>query len=244
MLTLQETRNVVTAYPVTCNVLELALSHNVTLQLLHALGGRVTVRRIREYYTKVFEQECMLPLVESIRDFDSGTFEHSVHVCTITMVIANIMGYGTTYIINAGRAAILHDIGKTKLNILVLNKKSKLTDEEFSDIQRHTYSGYSILSAYSELDVSVAQAALNHHERLDGSGYPHGLSKSAIMDTVRIVMIADVVDALTSERCYRTAMSPSKVLEHLQRYELDRFDQEVMQVLDWLIRGKSVRWLS
>ena len=138
-----------------------------------------------------------------IRDIDNYTFLHSVDVCIYSIIIGKKLGYGKEPLMTLGMGAILHDIGKCKVPVEILQKPDRLTDEEFHTMKLHTVYGYEIIKNSYQLSTKIANIAFQHHEKWDGSGYPMGISQIDIDPLSRIVALADVYDALTSDRVYK-----------------------------------------
>ncbi len=152
-----------------------------------------------------------------IRSFDDYTFGHSVNVCVLSIITALSLGYSEPKLKELGVGALLHDIGKTKIDKEILNKPGDLTPEEFNEIQRHTEYGFNILREYMEISLLSAHIAFQHHERWDGNGYPRGLGGLDIHQYARIVAVADVYDALLADRPYRPAYNVNQALNILTR---------------------------
>ncbi len=146
----------------------------------------------------------------AIRNHDGYTFSHSVNVCVIATLIGSVMGYDRNELQILGIGAMLHDIGKVKIASIILNKKERLEPFEFDLMKSHTLEGYDILKQSVHMSFLPAHIALQHHEREDGSGYPKGLTSADIHPYAQIVAVADVFDAMTSERIYKPA-SPTYV---------------------------------
>jgi HD-GYP domain-containing protein (c-di-GMP phosphodiesterase class II) len=125
------------------------------------------------------------------------------------------MGLTRDQMIDLGVGAMLHDIGKTQIPMEILMKPGKLTDEEYALMKEHSLQGYQMLKDIPDIPLLSAHCALQHHERLDGSGYPRGLKGDEIHLYGKIVGIADVYDALTTNRVYRKAFLPHEALEYL-----------------------------
>jgi HD-GYP domain-containing protein (c-di-GMP phosphodiesterase class II) len=127
-----------------------------------------------------------------------------------------------------GVGALLHDIGKLKIPEEILKKPSQLTVEEFEEIKKHTTYGYEILKNFENISMESAFIALGHHERFDGSGYPLQLRGENIYQFARIVAVADVYDALTSDRVYRKKLKPHESVEYITSLGTDHFDKEIV----------------
>jgi HD-GYP domain-containing protein (c-di-GMP phosphodiesterase class II) len=126
---------------------------------------------------------------------------------------------------------MLHDIGKLYIPREILKKPSQLTVYEFEEIKRHTILGYDILKKSDRLNMTSAYIALGHHERYDGSGYPLHLKSEGIQIFARIVAVADVYDALTSDRVYRKKLKPHEVYEYITSLGIYHFDPKVVESL-------------
>ena len=154
-------------------------------------------------------ENLMINMVD-LKIFDDYTFYHSVSVATISIMIAISMGFNKSDLISLGLSSILHDIGKVFTPKEILNKKGRLTDSEMEIIKTHSDVGYRYLKDKFNVPMKSYLGVLQHHERWDGTGYPLGLKKDKISLFARIISIADVYDALTSERPYRSNGNLSK----------------------------------
>jgi len=194
-----------------------------------------------EYYVNsiidqlLFRQDIVISLNE-IRNVDDYTFEHSVSVCIFSLIIGISLEYSDTDLFELGVGALLHDIGKLKIPDSILKKPSNLTPEEFSFIKMHSYFGYEILSKSSNISKKSAEVALYHHERIDGSGYPNKLSSLDIPEFARITAVADVFDALTSDRVYRNKLGINEVVEYMTSSNMNLFDQKMLKCFMKFIR--------
>jgi putative nucleotidyltransferase with HDIG domain len=135
---------------------------------------------------------------------DPYMMEHSSHVKGLSLQLALQSDFPRSKLKQLAHAAILHDIGKLVISETVINKPTRLTHAEYLMVQQHTILGYELIQPLN-LDPLIGDAILHHHENFDGSGYPSGLSGTAITLAARIIRITDMYDALTSERAYRTA---------------------------------------
>lgn len=174
-------------------------------------------------------RNVLLSLVD-IRSMDNYTYAHSVNVAVISLVLGislNLSKQNLTYLCIG---ALLHDVGKSFIPGEILQKTSELTPEEFQEIQKHPRYGYNFLNRFFSLSSHVRLIVLQHHERYDGLGYPAGISRNSISYLARIVSIADVYDALTSDRPYKRAMCPSDSLEYLMSNSGTLFDHNMLDV--------------
>lgn len=175
----------------------------------------------------LMNKKAMIEMID-LRTYDSYTFYHCVNVAVLSMVIGISMSKNRNEIYELGIAAVLHDIGKTKVPINVLNKPGKLTDDEFEEIKQHSINGYEILKGAGNVPVNSYMGVLDHHERYDGSGYPNAKSKEQIHEYGRIICIADVYDALISDRPYRSGMPTSEVIEYIMANSSIIFDPTIV----------------
>ncbi len=180
-----------------------------------------------------------------IKDRDDYTARHSVNTAILALGLAHALEWPQAQVEQAGLAALLHDVGNVAVDRALLEKPGPLTSEEFEKVKRHTFVGYELLEEESQVSNAVALAALNHHERVDGTGYPNGLKAGGIDPMSRLVAIVDVYDALTSERVYRPARSHHDALGTLWRGRGSKFDKGMVETfihfMGWVAPGTLVR---
>ncbi len=145
---------------------------------------------------------------------DEYLFKHSINVGLIASKIGRVMGLSDEYQHLLARMGLFHDVGKFKINADILNKPSKLTNEEFNKIKQHPKLGYDLLLSTS-LEPLILEGVLKHHERLNGSGYPNGISEGDIPFFVRILSVADTFDAICSNRVYQGEKSVFYAVEEM-----------------------------
>ncbi|KEO84186.1 HD-GYP domain-containing protein [Tumebacillus flagellatus] len=195
-------------------------------------NGRVelgtTKRLLRDFAESCSQERNFLHLVINLRTFDEYTFQHSVGVGMLSRQIGEWMGLDEKECEELLLAGTLHDIGKCRIDPAILQKPSRLTEEEYEIVKHHAHYGYEILRN-SGVNPRVAAAAHEHHERCDGSGYPRGLQHEQIAPIARIVAVADVFNAMTSRRVYKDALSYYSVLDELQQDAFGALDPEVVQ---------------
>ena len=164
-----------------------------------------------------------------IKHEDAYTAEHCLRVGILAIAFARFLGLPKSDMETLGLCGLLHDIGKMKIPGEILNKPGALTSEEMAVMKRHTSYGYDLLSAHHQLEPIIRDAALSHHERLDGRGYPNGVPEWKISRFARIIAIVDAYDAITSDRCYQDGRSPAKALRILYRERFGHFDAELTE---------------
>lgn len=176
--------------------------------------------------------ECLVAALEAR---DSYTEGHSLRVADMSVEIASALGIRGVELEDIHIAAHLHDIGKIGIPDKVLYKPGKLLPEEYRKIQKHPEIGYSILSKSRSL-LSIAEIVLSHHERWDGGGYPKRLRGKAIPLGARIIAVSDAVDAMTSSRPYRKALSPEETMAEVLRGAGLQFDPDLAETAFSLYR--------
>lgn len=186
----------------------------------------------------------ILPLVEEILNdrtklFDLNqysnpidyTYHHSIATGLISAVIAQKLGYDKGTTLQMAIAGTLADCGMSKIPTRIREKKSALDHSEFTDIRKHPVYSYQMVKDLPALKDNMKKAIIEHHERLDGSGYPQGLKIDNISPFSQIIAVADTFHAMTSERSYRAKESPFKVVEMIKENEFGKFDIRVVQAL-------------
>ena len=170
-------------------------------------------------------QMCLTQL----KNRDEYTAQHSINVCVLTLAFGRHLGIAQNSLNLLGLGALLHDVGKLKTPLEILNKPGRLTDEEFEIMKTHPEAGRQILKQTNEIPESVIDIALSHHERLAGHGYPNGLPDDQISPWSKIVAITDVYDAITSDRCYHDGMSPTQALTKMYEWRIRDFNPELLE---------------
>jgi HD-GYP domain-containing protein (c-di-GMP phosphodiesterase class II) len=160
---------------------------------------------------------------------DEYTYGHSMRVCYFSMVLGKAFGLTEEEMFELQLAALFHDIGKIGTPDSVLNKPTRLNDEEFKIMKEHPVNSYRILSGFEGFE-NIAKAARHHHERYDGRGYPDQLKADEIPLNARIILIADTFDAMTSTRVYRKGLSYEVAFNELQEFSGTQFDPDLVKV--------------
>lgn len=150
--------------------------------------------------------------LSQLKDYDNYTYIHSVNVAVLTISVAYQQQYSVEKLVEIGMGGLLHDIGKMKVPEYILNKPGKLTDSEFALIKRHPELGIESILEQREISDITRKVVLQHHERYNGRGYPFGIKGERIHEVGLISAVADVYDALTSDRIYKAAWTPQKAL--------------------------------
>ncbi len=163
-------------------------------------------------------QGALISLVR-LKSQDEYTYLHSVAVCTLMVALARTLGLDDEAVRHAGLAGLLHDMGKARIPLAVLNKPGRLTDAEFTLIKQHPAWGHELLVAGGGASELALDVCLHHHEKIDGSGYPHGLRAEQISLHAQMGAVCDVYDAITSARPYKTAWDPGEAVRQMAQWK-------------------------
>jgi putative nucleotidyltransferase with HDIG domain len=177
----------------------------------------------------VSQNRTALLALATLKNYDNYTFTHMVNVSILTMGQARALGIDGSLLREFGLAALMHDIGKVKTPLEVLNKPGRLTDEEFVVMRRHVVDGAEILRATPDIPTLAAVFAFEHHLRLDGTGYPFGVQRAALNLGTMLCSIADVFDAMRSQRKYQAAQPTDRILEVLKYEDGAQFDRHLVR---------------
>lgn len=150
-----------------------------------------------------------------------------MHTSSLVLAFCNFCGLAYDTTINMAMGALFHDIGKTQIPISILNKPGRLEPRELAIIKRHTEHSAEVLGNAKDLPFEAFDIALHHHERFDGSGYPHGFKGDDIGFSSRVASICDVFDAITSKRCYKSALDRVAGLRLIYKSSENHFDKEL-----------------
>jgi putative nucleotidyltransferase with HDIG domain len=196
---------------------------------------------VDEIMSEVMDVDLLTGMA-AIKSYDNYTFAHSVEMATAALVVGRKLRLDRGSLKRLARGCLLHDIGKIFVSDAILNKRGRLTAEEQRVMQAHPTFGFELLQAVQPNDVLVNHVALQHHERQDGQGYPRGLTgnnrvsrpkfgnEGRILLIAEIAAVADVYDALASERPYRGALAPELVVETLQTMAGTYLNAELLEV--------------
>jgi HD-GYP domain-containing protein (c-di-GMP phosphodiesterase class II) len=196
---------------------------------------------------KAIDAEHCLPLVNEItgsvkrnrgamvslarlKTSDDYTYMHSVAVCALMVALARQLDLSEALTREAGMAGLMHDLGKAMMPIEVLNKRGALTESEFAIIKGHPEAGHRMLMESRAVDPTTMDVALHHHEKVNGTGYPHGLRGDAISLPARMGAVCDVYDAITSNRPYKLGWDPARSVHSMAQWSREgHFDEAVFQ---------------
>ncbi len=177
----------------------------------------------------VAQNRTALLALTTLKNYDNYTFTHMVNVSILMMGQARALGIDGPLLREFGLAALMHDIGKVRTPLEVLNKPDKLTDEEFAIMKRHVVDGAEILRSTPDVPALAPIVAFEHHLRTDGTGYPGGVNRPALNLGTMLCGIADVYDAMRSQRAYQQSYPTDRILQVLKRNDGAQFDQHLVR---------------
>lgn len=207
-------------------------------------GLRPDIVKVREFIVPLVEQyikqKDMLSMLNEFSTPDDYLYHHSVAVGILSAAISNQMGMEKGDALQLGLAGALADSGMSKIDSSILKKTAFLTKEEYNEVKKHSLYSVKMIQDTPLLRQEMKMAILQHHERLDGSGYPRGDKMDTISVHSQIIAVADVFHAMTTERLYRPKHSPFKVMEMIKEEEFGKFDLKVMEALHKLVGYVSI----
>lgn len=196
--------------------------------------GKLDLDRLRknveETLPDMVRNNDVLMRLNQLKESDDYTFQHSLRVAILATMIGKWLGYSQEELLELGEAGLLFDIGKLSVPDFLLKKPSNVTLDEYELLKKHAQFGYSILLKTKGVTSNIKYAALHHHERLDGSGYPLRLRENQIHDYAKIIAVCDVFDALITDRPYKKGISPLLAADYLSWSSGKLFDSEVCYV--------------
>ncbi len=206
--------------------------------------GMLSLRDLMNHYYENLErllEETVAALSSAVEKRDPYTSGHQKRVMQLSCAIAKEMKLSDKQISGIRMAAVIHDIGKLNIPIDYLTKPTKLTDAEMNVIKAHSKEGYEILQGI-QFPWPIADIVLQHHERVDGSGYPNGLSGEKILLEAKIIMVADVVEAMATNRPYRPMLGMDKALQEIQSKKGTFFDPVVVDACVKIMKREKLFW--
>jgi putative nucleotidyltransferase with HDIG domain len=193
-----------------------------------AVGSEAACDLVDEIFQSVRRNAGALISLSRLKRADDYTYMHSVAVCGLMIALCRQLGLGEVETREAALGGLMHDIGKAKIPDRILRKPDKLTDDEWVKMRAHPEIGHSIMSreSYGPIPMDVV---LHHHEKIDGTGYPHRLADASISVFAKMASVCDVYDAVTSNRPYKTGWSPAEAIRKLAEWAPGHFDDRVFQ---------------
>lgn len=177
----------------------------------------------------IMANESAMLWLTLLKHRDEYTTRHSINVCIMSLLFGRHLGLNEEDLHELGHGALLHDIGKMKVPLEILNKTARLTTEEITELKRHAAYGYAMLRDSPHIGAEALEVVRSHHERVDGSGYPRGLRDGAIHRYALIVAVVDVYDAITSERVYHMGIAPHEALNLMYGWTPQSFPADLIE---------------
>lgn len=193
---------------------------------IDAEGAAPLVQEISDSITR--NPGALIGIVR-LKDKDEYTYMHSVAVCALMIALARQLGLDAELTRELGLAGLLHDIGKAKVPLEILNKPGRLTDREFETVKSHPAQGHALLAAGGAVGAIALDVCLHHHEKIDGSGYPDRLAGDAISLYAKMGAVCDVYDAITSNRPYKDGWNPAESIRKMAEWTKGHFDDAIFQ---------------
>ncbi len=191
-----------------------------------ALDTEGCMSLVDEIAASVMRNPGALVSLARLKTQDDYSYMHSVAVCALMVALARQLGQDDAACRRAGLAGLLHDLGKAVMPIEVLNKPGRLTEEEFAVMRTHPVRGHAMLLEGQDVGADTLEVCLHHHERVNGSGYPHGLAGDGIALVARMGAVCDVYDAITSNRPYKAGWDPAESIARMASWK-GHFDEVV-----------------
>jgi HD-GYP domain-containing protein (c-di-GMP phosphodiesterase class II) len=208
---------------------------DISFDLIHDVRSGGTVKRTDVQLTVAdvvnnvhFKDKTRSVVLEKAKRYDAYTFTHMVNVSVLSVLIGMQLGLDKKDLVDLGQGGLLHDTGKTKVPISIINKNGRLDQEELKEIQKHPVYGQEILLESGITEEGILAPVIQHHEKIDGSGYPYGLKDESIHFFAKIAAVADIYDALTTVRSYKKAMIPYKAVSIILSM-VKHFDPKVIK---------------
>ena len=205
-------------------------------QVIHNIsrGGSIDINKVNHIshtiYARINENRDIVNSIHQIKNVDEYTYTHCINVSMLCMLIGKWLKFDKKKLELLIQAGLLHDIGKGRINPEILNKPGALSPDEYEEIKNHALYGYMITDNISEINEDVRKGILMHHEREDGTGYPNGVKGSYIHEFAKIIAVADIYDAMTSNRIYEQKKSPFEVFSLLENNSFGILDTRVVKV--------------
>ncbi|MCU9949444.1 HD-GYP domain-containing protein [Pseudomonas sp. PDM13] len=198
-------------------------------RLGHAIELGQAAELVESITNSVLRHPNALISLARLKRSDEYTYMHSVAVCALMIALARQLQLSEAQVREAGLAGLLHDIGKMAVPLDLLNKPGALTDAEFATVRHHPQAGARMLIDSRQVSALVLDVCLHHHEKFDGSGYPHRLGGEQISLLARMGAVCDVYDAITSDRPYKKGWAPAEALHKMAEWTKGHFDPQVFQ---------------
>jgi putative nucleotidyltransferase with HDIG domain len=208
-------------------------AHAIFVKMFEKLpaGGTLTFEEVQQAETRIMKaikHSSLREWLTAVGCHHADSYRHCLFVTGYAVAFAQHLGMREGDQRRLTRAALLHDVGKAFIPVAILDKPGKLTDEEMAEIRRHPQLGHDALAAQGDFPPEMLDVVLHHHEMLDGSGYPNGLTSSQISDIVRLTTLVDIYTALVEKRAYRLPFTHSRAFSIMESMGA-KLDQQLLQ---------------
>ena len=208
------------------------------------IKGMISLRDLLNHYYENMEnllEQTVAALSSAVEKRDPYTAGHQERVMQLSCAIGKELGFTEKKLSGLRMAAVIHDIGKLFIPAEMLTKPGKLTDAEMNLIKIHPQVGFDILKGI-EFPWPIADIVVQHHERLDGSGYPNGLRENDILFEAKIIAVADVIEAMSTNRPYRPTLGMARALQEIQDHKNTRFDASIVDACVKIMNRDKLFW--
>ncbi len=214
---------------------EFAKNSMAALRMGMELDVEAAKETMKECVESLLRNEDAMLFLTQIKNRDEYTAQHSMNVGTMAAAFGMHLGHTQAEVEQLGLCGLLHDVGKVRVPEAILNKPGRLTEEEMTEMNKHTLYGRNILMGKSGLYRGAIDVAYAHHERLDGTGYPRKLEAHKIPYYAQIVSVVDIYDAITSARCYKPGMAPHRAMEILNQIKGTHIKEDLIhEFRNWM----------
>jgi len=199
------------------------------LRLGNSLNTKAVKEAVNDCVESVLRNPDAMMWLTQIKDRNEHEATHAMNACILSVSLGRFLGFSKNDLENIGQCALLHDVGKVQLKQELLDKTEPLSNQEEQLLKSHTEKGRMILMSATDVYFGVVDAAYTHHEHVDGSGYPRGLTGAQISPFAKIIAIVDTYDSLTTEKPYREAVTPFQALKYINREKNRHFDGQMVK---------------
>lgn len=212
-------------------MIEKKIKHARTSNVIESKEVKMIEDIVGNLLSEIRQNNDLSYIAVELMGTDMSTYFHSVNTAIVSLLIALESKMEMSLCRHIGLGAILHDVGKIKIDADILNQMTVFSDEELEEMRKHVEYGYDMVRGSYSISGIAKAIVLKHHEKLDGSGYPSGIPGDQIPDYVRVVTMADMFDAMTSDRVYRRKMPVHRALEYLMADCIDKIDSKIFKSL-------------
>ncbi len=201
--------------------------HDITLK--KNIKASALREKVANLIKEILKAHTLAIFVAELQSYDRYTLDHSFNVAVLSIITGLSYGFSNDELVELGIGALLHDVGKIFVSKEILTKKGKLTPSEWEEIKEHPTYGYKLLARNMDISEAALKVVKEHHERINGTGYPHGLRGESLSPYGKIAMISDAFDAMTSNRVYKKGVTPYEAIKVVKAMRGLLFDNEITE---------------